>query len=202
MAGYDNKARRPFLRPAACLRLDSEQRKGQQAMASGTVSSTVFRMPEDGIPSLDGEDVAVFVGVCPNEDLPFFEKQIVDKAVSTIVVLFDPTDELGGAKRRNLSRPFRSFRCRGFRSNVDFISAIWRTGIGAAKASGATGLPFPSFMQTSVCPSRKTSVRRQFRKTIRSSASMTIFRMCGMTCGGLFVRLRPPRSTVCGRPPC
>ena len=98
MAGYDNKARRPFLRPAACLRLDSEQRKGQQTMASGTVSSTVFRMPEDGIPSLDGEDVAVFVGVCPNEDLPFFEKQIVDKAVSTIVVLFDPTDELGGGQ--------------------------------------------------------------------------------------------------------
>ena len=78
-------------------------------MASGTVSSTVFRMPEDGIPSLDGEDVAVFVGVCPNEDLPFFEKQIVDKAVSTIVVLFDPTDELGGGKAAKLVQALQEF---------------------------------------------------------------------------------------------
>ena len=75
-----------------------------QGAACGTSAAEEPILGE--VPPLDGEDVGVIVGTCIDR-LAFFANQIVDKGVTTVIVLFDPASGAGQEEADALVRTLR-----------------------------------------------------------------------------------------------
>ena len=62
----------------------------------------------EGLPALNGEDVAVFIGTCADR-LSFYAGQISEKGITSVVVLFDPDEPSAREEAQAFAEKLRRF---------------------------------------------------------------------------------------------
>lgn len=76
-------------------------------MEKRSVQDQEFQILDRKLPSLDGEDVGIFIGTCANDKYVFLVNQILNHYISAIVVLFNPESESGRREAEELVQHFK-----------------------------------------------------------------------------------------------